>query len=84
MMQEYIDFSKEVKEALENNRPVVALETAGTFEGFGYPDNMKLAADVSEKIREIGAAPAYIGISSWSIREARVRLTQSWPNRTRQ
>ena len=61
-MHEYIDFSKEVKEALENNRPVVALETAGTFEGFGYPDNMKLAADVSEKIREIGAAPAYIGI----------------------
>lgn len=61
-MLEYIDFSKEVKEALDNNRPVIALETAGTFEGFGYPDNMKLADEVGKRVKEIGAVPAYIGI----------------------
>lgn len=61
-MQEFIDFSKEVREALDNKRPIVAIETAGTFEGFKYPDNMTLAKDVSEKIRAIGATPAYIGI----------------------
>lgn len=61
-MLEYIDFSKEVKEALDNKKAVVAIETAGTFEGFGYPDNMKLANDVSTAIRNIGAVPAYIGI----------------------
>lgn len=61
-MLEFIDFSKEVKEALDSKRAVVAIETAGTFEGFGYPDNMKLAKEVSEAIRKIGAVPAYIGI----------------------
>lgn len=61
-MLNFIDYSKEVKEALDNKKPVVALETAGTFEGFIYPDNVKLASDVSEKIREIGAVPAYIAI----------------------
>ncbi|MCQ2498295.1 MAG: pseudouridine-5'-phosphate glycosidase [Lachnospiraceae bacterium] len=61
-MLKYIDFSKEVKEALDNKKAVVAIETAGTFEGFGYPDNMKLANDVSTAIRNIGAVPAYIGI----------------------
>lgn len=61
-MLKYIDFSKEIKEALDNKKAVVAIETAGTFEGFGYPDNMKLANDVSTAMRNIGAVPAYIGI----------------------
>ena len=61
-MFEYIDFSKEVQDALQNNKPVVALETAGTFEGFKYPDNIELANAVSAKIRKIGAVPAYVGI----------------------
>lgn len=61
-MFDYIDYAEEVREALENNKPVVAIETAGTFEGFGYPDNMQLAESVMNGIRENGAVPAYIGI----------------------
>lgn len=58
----YLDYSREVKEAIEQNKPVVAIETAGTFEGFEYPDNMALAGKVMKTIREQGAVPAYIGI----------------------
>lgn len=61
-MREYMDFSNEVKDALLNKKPIVAIETAGTFEGFGYPDNMELAAEVMKKIRETGAVPAYIAV----------------------
>ena len=61
-MKEYIDFSKEVEEALKFGKPVVAIETAGTFEGFDYPDNIELAKLVTDKIRANGAVPAYIGI----------------------
>lgn len=67
-MKEYIDYSKEVTEALQTGKPVVAIETAGTFEGFDYPDNMKLAKAVMEKIRSNGAVPAYIGIVNGRIK----------------
>lgn len=61
-MIEYIDYSDEVKRAIENHEPIVAIETAGTFEGFDYPKNMELAYKVMNAIRENGAIPAYIGI----------------------
>lgn len=31
-ISEYIEYSAEVRQALEDGRPVVAIETAGTFE----------------------------------------------------
>lgn len=61
-MLDYIDYSQEVKEAFDNNKPIVAIETAGTFEGFDFPDNMQLAKNVCDSIRKEGAVPAYIGI----------------------
>ncbi|MCQ2082299.1 MAG: pseudouridine-5'-phosphate glycosidase [Lachnospiraceae bacterium] len=67
-MKKYIDYSKEVKEAIDANKPIVAIETAGTFEGFDYPENLKLAKLVTDKIRENGAVPAYIGIVNGRIK----------------
>lgn len=61
-MQTYIDYSKEVKEALETGKPVIAIETAGTFEGFSYPQNMELAKEVTKLVKAEGAVPAYIGV----------------------
>lgn len=61
-MREYIDFSREVLAAMEAGTPIVAIETAGTFEGFDYPENMELAKLVTDQIRGNGAVPAYIGI----------------------
>lgn len=52
----------EVKKALEENRPVVALESTIISHGMPYPKNVETALKVEETIRENGAIPATIGI----------------------
>lgn len=61
-MNMYIDYSEEVKKALDEHRPIVAIETGGTFEGIPYPENAKTALTVMEEVRKAGATPAYIAI----------------------
>lgn len=52
----------EVKKALENGLPVVALESTIISHGMPYPKNVECALQVEAKIREGGAIPATIGI----------------------
>ena len=54
--------SKEVKEALASNKPVVALESTIISHGMPYPKNVQTAYAVEEEIRKNGAIPATIGI----------------------
>lgn len=54
--------SKEVLEALKNNKPVVALESTIISHGMPYPKNVACALEVEKTIRENGAIPATIGI----------------------
>lgn len=61
-MNRYLDLSPEVKEALENNKPVVALESTIISHGMPYPKNVQTAVAVENKIRENGAVPATIAI----------------------
>lgn len=61
-MNKYIDFADEVKTALDEHKPIVAIETGGTFEGIPYPENAKTALMVMEEVRKAGATPAYISI----------------------
>lgn len=58
----FIRISKEVQSALENNQPVVALESTIISHGMPYPQNVKTALEVEAIIRENGAIPATIGI----------------------
>ena len=51
-----------VKEALDSNKPVVALETTIISHGMPYPKNVETALKVEQVIREHGAIPATIGI----------------------
>lgn len=67
-MKKYIDYSEEVLDALKNNKPVVAIETGGTFAGIPYPENVETAKKVMEEIRKAGAAPAYISIMQGKIK----------------
>lgn len=67
-MKKYIDYSEEVLEALNNNKPVVAIETGGTFAGIPYPENVETAKKVMEEIRNAGAVPAYISIMQGKIK----------------
>ena len=54
--------SKEVQQALKNNKPVVALESTIISHGMPYPKNVETAMLVEKTIREHGAIPATIGI----------------------
>ena len=67
-LNKYIEYSKEVSDALQNNKPVVAIETGGTFAGIPYPDNVQTARKVSEEVRKAGAVPAYISIMKGKIK----------------
>ena len=61
-MNRYLDLSPEVREALENNRPVVALESTIISHGMPYPKNVQTAVAVENTIRQNGAVPATIAI----------------------
>ena len=61
-LKDYIIISEEVKSALENNLPVVALESTIISHGMPYPQNVETALKVEEIIRENGAIPATIAI----------------------
>ncbi len=52
----------EVKKAIEEGRPVVALESTIISHGMPYPRNVKCALEVEKVIRDNGAIPATIGI----------------------
>ncbi len=62
MFCQYLDVHPEVKKALEENRPVVALESTIISHGMPYPQNVETALRVEEIIRENGAVPATIAI----------------------
>lgn len=67
-MNQYIDYSEEVLKALQENRPVVAIETGGTFAGIPYPENVDTAQKVMAEVRKNGAVPAYVGIMQGKIK----------------
>ncbi|MDX9916954.1 MAG: pseudouridine-5'-phosphate glycosidase [Gudongella sp.] len=66
-MRNYIIIGQEVKEALSNNKPIVALESTIISHGMPYPQNVETALKVEEIIRENGAVPATIGIIKGNI-----------------
>jgi pseudouridine-5'-phosphate glycosidase len=67
-MNEYLDIAPEVRQALEEGKPVVALETTIISHGFTYPENLDCAGTCEKVIREEGAVPATIGILGGKIK----------------
>ena len=61
-MNAYLDISPEVKQALKEGRPVVALESTIISHGMPYPKNVETALLVEQTIRENGAVPATIAV----------------------
>ena len=51
-IKEIISISPEVKEAILNNKPVVALESTIISHGMPYPKNVETAINVEKIIRE--------------------------------
>jgi len=52
----------EVRQAFEQGKPIVALESTVITHGLPYPENVRLASDLEMEIREEGCIPATIAI----------------------
>lgn len=61
-MNPYLFISDEVRVAVAENRPVVALESTIISHGMPYPQNVETALSVEATVREHGAVPATIAI----------------------
>ncbi len=61
-LEKHLDIAAEVREALEQGLPVVALESTIISHGMPYPKNVETALLVEETVRQHGAVPATIAI----------------------
>ncbi|MFC9929586.1 pseudouridine-5'-phosphate glycosidase [Streptomyces sp. NPDC127190] len=60
--------TEEVREALHEGRPVVALESNVITHGLGYPHNAETARQVEAAVRKGGSVPATICVEDGAIR----------------
>lgn len=67
-LKDFLVVSDEVREALEQNKPVVALESTIISHGMPYPQNVETALKVEQIIRDNGAIPATIAIINGQMR----------------
>jgi pseudouridine-5'-phosphate glycosidase len=61
-------FSREVEDALRDDRPVVALETTLIAHGFPPGEGVAVGLESERRVREAGAVPATIGVLDGSVR----------------
>ena len=61
-MNKFLSISPEVQAALNEGKPVVALESTIISHGMPYPQNVETALRVEQTIRDNGAVPATIAI----------------------
>ncbi|GHJ55837.1 pseudouridine-5'-phosphate glycosidase [Nonomuraea sp. TT08I-71] len=58
----HISLGTEVADALRDGRPVVALESTIVSHGLPRPDNLRVAREIEQAVRDAGAVPATIGM----------------------
>ena len=68
MDEKNITSSREVKNALKEGKPIVALETTIISHGMPYPKNYETAKNVESIIKDNGVTPATIGIIKGQIK----------------
>ena len=68
MWNKIIDIKEEVKNALFEKKPIVALESTIISHGMPYPQNVETAKLLEKMIRDEGAVPATIGIIAGRIK----------------
>lgn len=67
-MSELLQVAEEVRTALDEWRPVVALETTIVAHGFPQPDGLEVGLAMEQAVRDAGATPATIGVADGRIR----------------
>lgn len=68
MNNEFLDINEEVKTALKENKPIVALESTIISHGMPYPENVESALNCEKIIRENNSVPATIAIIGGKIK----------------
>ncbi|RIV40861.1 pseudouridine-5'-phosphate glycosidase [Micromonospora radicis] len=58
----HLRYGTEVAQALREQRPVVALESTIVSHGLPRPDNLRVARQIEQAVRDAGAVPATIGM----------------------
>jgi pseudouridine-5'-phosphate glycosidase len=67
-MESILSYSREVQNAINEDKPIVALESTIIAHGFPYPDNIELAHELEKQAREAGVIPATIAIINGKIK----------------
>ena len=62
------DINNEIKDALANNKPIVALESTLISHGLPYPKNLEVAKKSIKAVRLSGAVPATIAIINGKVK----------------
>ena len=60
--RDYLSVTPEIQKAIDEGKPVVALESTILSHGMPYPENLEFAAKVEEVVRAEGAIPATTAI----------------------
>jgi pseudouridylate synthase len=68
VVRDLVIVSAEVRTALDESRPVVALETTLVAHGFPSPTGVEVGLESEESVRSAGAVPATVGIVDGRIR----------------
>lgn len=68
MMNRYLEIHPEVQRALENNLPVIALESTIISHGMPYPQNYETAIEVEQLVRDADVTPATIALLGGKIK----------------
>jgi pseudouridylate synthase len=68
MIEKHLEINSEIKNALLNNQPIVALESTIISHGMPYPQNMETALKVEQIVRDNGAIPATIALLKGKIK----------------
>lgn len=62
LSEQYLDILPEIKNAIDQGKPIVALESTIISHGMPYPKNVETAKEVEQMVRDNGAIPATIAI----------------------
>ena len=62
MNHDVLSVHPEVADALADHRPVVALESTIISHGLPRPDNLRIAREIEQAVRDAGAVPATIAV----------------------
>lgn len=67
-MRELVQVAPEVRAALKDGRPVVALESGWVAHGVPYPHNLRAVQALEEAVRQGGAVPATVAVVAGQVK----------------